>query len=115
MFEKFSVWIFAIVLATTLVPRDSAEAAVRKTNVLSNVRTDIIPNLNNTGTDVCFVYNANYASVSTLVSVFPTGTLILSADTWTFPVLLGPRSGARVFSWTPLIPASEYCKVMVVR
>ena len=115
MFDKLSIWIFAIVLATMLIAVDSAEAAVRKTNVLSNVRTHIIPNLNNTGTDVCFVYNANNASVSTLISVFPNGTLILAADTLTFPVVLGPRSEARVFSWTPLTPASEYCKVMVVR
>jgi len=115
MFDKWGVWIFTIVLAAMLVPGGSAEATVRKTNVLSNVRTHIIPNLNNTGTDVCFVYNANHASVSTLISVFPNGTLILAADTLTFPVVLGPRSEARVFSWTPLIPASEYCKVMVVR
>ncbi len=115
MFDKSGVRIFAIVLATMLVPASFAEAAVRKTNMLSNVRTHIIPNLNNTGTDVCFVYNANYASVSTLISVFPNGTLVLGADTLTFPVVLGPRSGARVFGWTPLIPASEYCKVMVVR
>lgn len=115
MLKKWSVWIFAFVLAATFALGDSAEAAVRKTNVLSNVRTQIIPNFNNTGTDVCFVHNANNASVSTLISVFPTGTLILAVDTWTFPVVLGPFAGARVFSWTPLKPASEYCKVMVVR
>lgn len=115
MLEKWSVWIFAFVLATTFALGGSAEAAVRKTNVLSNVRTQIVSNWNNTGTDVCFVYNANNASVSTLISVFPTGTLILAGDTWTFPVVLGPLAGVRVFSWTPLIPASEYCKVMVVR
>ena len=115
MFGKLRIWISAFVLVTMLGLGGSVEAAVRKTNVLSNVHTHIVPNFNNTVTDVCFVYNANNASVSTLVSVFPTGTLILSGDTWTFPVLLGPLSGARVFSWTPLIPASEYCKVMVVR
>jgi hypothetical protein len=115
MFEKLSIWISASVLATTLALGGSAHAAVRKTNTLSNVRTHIITNWNNSGTDVCFVHNANNASVSTLVSVFPTGTLVLSVDTWTFPVVLGPFAGARVFSWTPLLPASEYCKVMVVR
>lgn len=115
MFDKLSIWIFALVLAITTALGDPAEAAVRKTNMLSNVHTHIVRNFNNTGTDVCFVYNANHASVSTLISVFPTGTLILAGDTWTFPVLLGPLSGARVYSWTPLIPASEYCKVMVVR
>lgn len=114
MFGKLSIWIFALALAATLT-LGSSVAAVRKTNVLSHVHTRIVPNFNNTGSDVCFVYNANHASVSTLISVFPTGTLILSGDTWTFPVLLGPLSAARVFSWTPLIPASEYCKVMVVR
>ena len=115
MFGKLSVWIFAFVLAATLALGGSAEAAFRKTNTLSNVRTQIIPNWNNTGSDVCFVHNANNASVSALISVFPTGTLVLAGDTWTFPVLLGPFGGARVFSWTPLLPASEYCKVMVVR
>jgi hypothetical protein len=115
MFGKLRIWISAFVLVTMFGLAGPLEAAVRKTNVLSNVRTHIVRNFNNTGSDVCFVYNANNASVSTLVSVFPTGTLILAGDTWTFPVLLGPLSGARVFSWTPLIPASEYCKVMVVR
>jgi hypothetical protein len=113
MFGKSCLWISAFVLATALGA--SAEAAVRKTNTLSNVRTQIIPNWNNSGVDVCFVHNANNAPVSTLVKVFPTGTLVLSVDTWTFPVVLGPFAGARVFSWTPLLPASEYCKVMVVR
>jgi hypothetical protein len=115
MFGKSSLWISVLVLASALALGASAEAAVRKTNMLSNVRTQIIPNWNNSGADVCFVHNANNASVSTLVSVFPTGTLVLSVDTWTFPVVLGPFAGARVFSWTPLLPASEYCKVMVVR
>ena len=114
MFGKLRIWISAFVLVT-MFGVGSVEAAVRKTNVLSNVRTHIVPNFNNSGSDVCFVYNANRASVSTLISVFPTGTLILAGDTWTYPVLLGPLSGARVFSWSPLIPASEYCKVMVVR
>jgi thiamine pyrophosphokinase len=115
MFGKLSVAILAFVLAITCALGGSADAAVRKTNVLSNVRTQIVPNFHNSGTDVCFVYNANNTSVSTLISVFPTGTLLLSVDTLTFPVLLGPFAGARVFSWTPLKPASEYCKVMVVR
>lgn len=115
MFRKFGMGISAFVLAIIYVLGAPADAAVRKTNVLSNVRTRIVPNFNNSGTDVCFVYNANRASVSTLISVFPTGTLVLAADTLTFPVVLGPLAGARIFSWTPLIPASEYCKVMVVR
>jgi hypothetical protein len=115
MFGKLSIWISAFVLATTLALSGYAEAAVRKTNMMSNVRTQIIPNWNNSGADVCFVHNANSASVSTLISVFPTGTLVLAGDRWTFPVVLGPFAGARVFSWTPLLPASEYCKVMVVR
>jgi hypothetical protein len=107
--------ILASLLLMTFALGGSAEATFRKTNVLSNVRTRIIPNFNSSGADVCFVYNGNNASVSTLVSVFPTGTLVLAVDTWTSPVLLGPHSGARVYSWAPLTPASEYCKVMVVR
>jgi hypothetical protein len=115
MFGKLTIWISALVLASTLALSGYAEAAVRKTNMMSNVRTQIVPNWNNSGADVCFVHNANNASVSTLISVFPTGTLVLAGDRWTFPVVLGPFAGARVFSWTPLLPASEYCKVMVVR
>jgi hypothetical protein len=115
MFGKSSLWISVIVVVTALALSASADAAVRKTNALSNVHTQIVRNWNNSGADVCFVHNANNASVSTLVSVFPTGTLVLAGDTWTFPVVLGPFAGARVFSWTPLLPASEYCKVMVVR
>ena len=115
MVGKLSIGISALVLVLACVLSGPSQAAVRKTNVLSNVRTRIIPNFNNSGADVCFVYNANNASVSTLISVFPTGTLVLAADTWTFPVVLGPLAGARVYSWTPLTPASEYCKVMVAR
>jgi len=115
MFGKLSIGISAFVLATTFALGGAAQAAVRKTNSLSNVHTRIVPNFHHTGTDVCFVYNANNASVSTLISVFPTGTLVLSWDTLTFPLVLGPLAGARVFSWSPLTPASEYCKVMVVR
>lgn len=115
MVGKPGIGIFALVLAITCALCTSAEATIRKTNVLSHVHTRIIPNFNNSGTDVCFVYNANNASVSTLISVFPTGTLVLAADTLTFPIVLGPLGEARVFSWTPLTPASEYCKVMVVR
>lgn len=113
MFGKLSVWSSVLVVLFALAP--SAQATVRKTNVLTHVRTQIVPNFNHTGADVCFVYNANNAQVSTLISVFPNGTLVLAADTLTFPVVLGPHAGARVFSWTPLTPASEYCKVMVVR
>jgi hypothetical protein len=114
MFSKLGVWASACVLAIFALS-GATEAAVRKTNAISNVRTRIIPNFNNSGTDVCFVYNANNTSVSTLISVFPTGTLVLAGDTWTLPMVLSPLSGTRVYSWSPLIPASEYCKVMVVR
>jgi hypothetical protein len=115
MFGKLRIWISLIFLTAMFALAPSAQATVRKTNVLTHVHTRIVPNFNHTGTDVCFVYNANKAPVSTLISVFPNGTLVLAADTLTFPVVLGPLEGARVFSWTPLIPASEYCKVMVVR
>jgi hypothetical protein len=115
MFGKLSTAISTSVLVMTFALVGAADAAVRKTDSLSNVRTRIIPNFNHTGTDVCFVYNSNNASVSTLISVFPTGTLVLAGDTLTFPVVLGPFASARVFSWSPLLPASEYCKVMVVR
>ena len=43
MFGKLSIWISASVLATTLALGGFAEAAVRKTNMMSNVRTQIIP------------------------------------------------------------------------
>ena len=115
MAGKLIIRICVFALATTFALVGAAEATVRKTNSLSNVRTHIIPNFNHTGTDVCFVYNANNAPISTLISVFPTGTLILAGDTFTFPIVLGPLAGTRVFSWSPLTPASEYCKVMVVR
>jgi hypothetical protein len=115
MFGKLSIWISASVLATTLAFGGSAEASVRKTNMLSNVRTQIIPNWNNTGADVCVVHNFNPVAVSVIVSVFPTGTLVLAGDRWTFPMVLGAGDAARVYSWTPLLPPSEYCKLMVVR
>jgi hypothetical protein len=115
MFEKIRISFFLPLLGALVVLASSAQATVRKTNVLTHVRTQIIPNFNQSGADVCFVYNANNASVSALISVFPTGTLVLSGDTLTFPVILGPFAGVRVFSWTPLTPASEYCKVMLVR
>jgi hypothetical protein len=115
MFGKLSLRIFALALTTVFPLVGPAEATARKTNILTNVRTHIIPNFNHSGTDVCFVYNANNASVSTLISVFPTGTLVLAADTLTFPMVLGPFAATRVFSWSPLLPAAEYCKVMVVR
>jgi hypothetical protein len=115
MFGKLSVWISASVVVTTLTLGGTAEARFRKSNTLSNVSTRIIPNWNNSGSDVCFVHNSNNAPVSAVISVFPTGTLVLGIDTWTFPVLLGAFDGARVFSWAPLTPASEYCQVMLVR
>jgi hypothetical protein len=115
MFRKLSIWISASVLAATPALGGFAEASVKKTNMLSNVRTHIIPNWNNSGADVCLVHNLNNASVSVVVSVFPTGTLVLAGDRWTFPMVLGARDVARVYSWTPLLPPSEYCKVMLVR
>jgi hypothetical protein len=117
MLGKSSFWmIFAsVVAATTLALGGITEAAVRKTNTLSNVSTQIIPNWNNSGSDVCFVHNSNNVPVSVVVKAFPSGTLVLGIDTWTFPVVLGAFGAARVFSWTPLTPASEYCKVMLVR
>jgi hypothetical protein len=115
MFGKLSVWISASVLATTLATGGNAEARFRKSNTLTNVSTRIIPNWDNSGSDVCFVHNSNNAPVSVIISVFPTGTPVLEFDTWQFPVLLGPLGDARVFSWTPLLPASEYCQVMLVR
>jgi hypothetical protein len=115
MFGKLSIWILAAVVATTLALGGFAEAAVRKTNTLSNVRTQIIPNWNNAGADVCVVHNFNPVPVSVIVSVFPTGTLVLAGDRWTFPMVLGAGDAARVYSWTPLLPPSEYCKLMVVR
>jgi hypothetical protein len=115
MFGKLSVWISASVVVTTLTLGGTAEARFRKSNILTNVSTRIIPNWNNSGSDVCFVHNANNAPVLAVISVFPTGTPVLEFDTWQFPVLLGAFGDARVFSWTPLLPASEYCQVMLVR
>jgi hypothetical protein len=115
MFGKLSVWISASVFAATLALGGTAEARFRKSNTMSNVSTRIVPNWNNGGADVCFVHNANNAPVSAVISVFPTGTLILELDTWQFPVALGAFGTARVFSWTPLTPAAEYCQVMLVR
>ena len=112
MFGKLSIWISAIALATTLALGGSAQASVRKTNIMSNVRTQIIPN---GGADVCVVHNFNPVQVSVVVSVFPTGTLVLAGDRWTFPLVLGAGGAATVYSWTPLLPPSEYCKVMLVR
>jgi hypothetical protein len=110
MFGKLSVWISASVVATTLALGGTAEARFRKSNTLSNVSTHIIPNWNNSGSDVCFVHNSNNAPVSAVISVFPADIL-----PWSFPVLLGAFGDAWVFSWTPLTPASEYCQVMLVR
>jgi hypothetical protein len=116
MFWKLSVWISASVVATTLALGGTAEARFRKSTTLSNVSTRIIPNWNNSGSDVCFVHNSNNVPVSTVISVFPTGTLIMEIDTRTFPPLLGAFGDARVFSWSPPTPrASEYCQVMLVR
>src|SRR5579872_1372813 len=59
MFGKLSIWISSFVLAAVLAVAPSAQATVRKTNVLTGVRTQIVPNFNHTETDVCFIYNAN--------------------------------------------------------
>jgi hypothetical protein len=115
MFGKWSLWISASVVATTLALGGTAEARFKKSNTLSSVSTRIIPNWNNSGSDVCFVHNSNNVAVSAVISVFPTSSLVLEFDTWTFPVLLGAFGSAKVFSWTPLTPASEYCQVMLVR
>ena len=114
---KLSIWMIAsvVVAGAVLGGFSIAQASVRKTNTLSNVSTHIIPNWNNSGSDVCVVHNANSVTLSVLVSVFPTETLVLAGDRWTLTMVLGAHSGARVFTWTPLLPASEYCKVMIVR
>ena len=100
MFRKLSVWIFASVMATALALGGAAEALYRKSNTLS---------------DVCFVHNSNNAPVLAIISVFPSGTPFIEIDTLQFPVLLGAFGDARVFSWTPLLPGSELCQVMLVR
>jgi hypothetical protein len=116
MCGKLSVWILASVVATTLaLGGAAAEERYRKSNTLSNVSTRIIPNWNNSGSDVCFVHNLNNAPVSAIISVFPASILFIENDTWQFPVFLGAFDDARVFSWTPLLPGSEYCEVMLVR
>lgn len=116
MLGKLSVWISASVVAAALVLGGTAEARFRKSPTVSNVSTHIIPNWNNSGSDVCFVHNSNSVPVWAVISVFPTGTLIMEIDTWTRPVFLGAFGDARVFSWTPPTPrASEYCQVMLVR
>jgi hypothetical protein len=115
MFGKLSVWIFASVMATTLALGGAAEALYRKSNTLSDVSTRIIPNWNNSGSDVCFVHNSNNAPVLAIISIFPSGTPFIEIDTLQFPVLLGAFGDARVFSWTPLLPGSELCQVMLVR
>jgi hypothetical protein len=115
MSGKSSVLIFAVAVATTLALGASAEARFRKTNILTKVSTHIIPNWNNSGSDVCFVHNSNNAPVTAVVSVFPTGGRLIGTDTWTFPVLLGAFNDARAYSWTPLTPGAEYCQVMFVR
>jgi hypothetical protein len=113
MFGQLNVWVLA--LAATAMLAGTAEASYRRSNSLSHVSTHIIPNWNNTGSDVCFVHNSNNVPVSVLVSVFPTGTIILGFDNWTIPVGLGPFAATSVYSWTALRPGSEYCKVVSVR
>jgi hypothetical protein len=115
MIGKLSIWISVVAISVVLGGESWAQAPVKKTNTLSNVSTHIIPNWNNSGSDVCVVHNANSVPVSLLVSVFPTETLVLAGDRWTLTMVVGAHTTARVFTWTPLLPASEYCKVMIVR
>jgi hypothetical protein len=109
MFEKFCAWIVFVVVVTAVALCSSAEA-----NTLSNVSARIIPNWNNSGTDVCIVNNSNNVPVSAIVSVFPMGTAVFGIDSWTFPVLLGAFGGTKVFSWTPPRHAGS-CKVLSVQ
>jgi hypothetical protein len=116
MFGKLSVWISVSVVAAALVLGGTAEARFRKSTTVSNVSTRIVPNWNDSGSDVCFVHNSNGVPVLDVISVFPTGTLVMEFDKWNLPVLLGAFGDARVFSWRPPTPpASEYCQVMLVR
>jgi hypothetical protein len=109
MSGKLSVWISASVVATGLALGSTAEA-----NTLSKVSTRIFSNWNNSGSDVCFVHNANNVPVSAVVTVFPMGTAAFGIDSWTRPVLLGALGGTRVFSWTPPAHAGT-CKVLSVQ
>jgi hypothetical protein len=115
MLGKLSVWISALVVVATLALGGTAEARYRKSNTLTNVSTRIIPNWENSGSDVCFVHNSNNVPVSAVITVFPTITLPTGTEKLTFPVLLGASDTARVFSWSPLLPGAEYCQVMLVR
>jgi len=109
MFEKFCVWIFSLVVVTAVALGSRAEA-----NTLSNVSARIIPNWNNTGSDICVVHNSNNVPVSAVISVFPMGTAVFGIDNWTFPLLLGAGSGTKVFSWSPPKRAGS-CKVLSVQ
>jgi len=109
MFGKVSGWISVSLLATALAMGGTAEA-----NSLSRVSTRIIPNFDNSGSDVCFVRNSNNVPVSAVISVFPIGTAITGIDDWTFPIVLSAFGVARVFSWTPPRHAGS-CKVLSVQ
>jgi hypothetical protein len=109
MYGKLSVWISVLVVATALALGGNAEA-----NTLSHVSTRIIPNFNNSGSDVCFVHNSNNVPVSAIISVLPIGTAVTGIDDWTFPITLSAFGGARVFSWTPPRHAGS-CKVLSVQ
>lgn len=109
MFGKLSVWISVSVVSTALAMGGATEA-----NTLSHVSTRIIPNFNNSGSDVCFVHNSNNVPVSAIISVLPIGTAVTGIDDWTFPMMLGAFGGARVFSWTPPRHAGS-CKVLSVQ
>ncbi len=109
MFGKLSVWI-----SVSLVPMPLARGSSAEANSLSRVSTRIVPNFNNSGSDVCFVRNSNNVPVSAIISVLPVGTAITGIDDWTFPITLSAFGGARVFSWTPPRHAGS-CKVLSVQ
>ncbi|MGA2058557.1 MAG: hypothetical protein ABSG88_25050 [Bradyrhizobium sp.] len=109
MFGKLSVRISVSVVAAVLGLGSNAGA-----NTLSKVSTRIIPNWNNTRSDVCFIHNSNNVQVSAVVSVFPMGTAAFGIDSWTFPVFLDAFGSARLFSWTPPRRGGS-CKVLSVQ
>jgi hypothetical protein len=108
MLRKFSIWISAFAVATSLILASAAEA-----NTLSKVSTRIVRSWS-TGSDVCLVHNSNNVPISAIVSVFPIGTAVTGIDNWSFPVSLGAFGGAKLYSWTPPMHAGS-CKVLSVQ
>jgi hypothetical protein len=108
MFRKFSIWISASVVTTTLILAGTADA-----NTLSKVSTRIVRN-SNTGLDVCLIHNSNNVPVSAIVSVFPIGAAVIGIDNWTFPVSIGAFGGAELYSWASPRHAGS-CKVLSVQ